>query len=847
MEKGLRFRRHIKKSYFCSRKFYLTLLAFMFYPANFEEKIGFDQIRQLLSSHCISEMGRNEVESIHYSAELSEIEHNLLKTNEFKNVLLFDDPFPAQDYNNLLPVLARISIDGTYIELDELADLRNLIRAVVNAVVYFRARHDDGKYPNLWAICENIQLEKELLGAINRILDPKGNLRDDASEELKRIKTSIIRISNEADKRIRKLLATAKQEGYVKEDAEMTVRNGRLCIPVQAQFKRRLQGFIHDESATGQTVFIEPTEVFSANNELKDLLNAEKREIIKILTEISNEIRTCIPNLRDYHRFIGQIDFLRAKAKFAIDINAGMPHLLNSPTVHFHKAVHPLLFLKFKDLDKNVQPLDLELMPKQRILIISGPNAGGKSVCLKTIGLLQYMMQCGLLVPADETSEMSVFSDFFIDMGDEQSIENDLSTYSSHLRNLKVMLENLNDRSLFLIDEFGSGTEPTLGAAMAEAALEAFYASNAFGVVTTHYGNLKMFPDHYPESVNGAMLFDTNLLRPLYMLKVGNPGSSFTYEIAKQIGFPQEIIDHAIEKSGTAQIDYERKLEEIEIAKLEIDEKLKMVRSADDQLAKMIAEYGEKFGELDKHRKDILQKAKNQATAIIDSANKVVEKTIREIKEAKAEPTKTRAIRKEAERVKEKLREEIDTFEKQEGPKPAVPLKYAKPMQKTGAAKPVEDPTIHVGDSVFMVDIQTVGEVMSINGNDVTVSFNSVTFRTNLKKLTKISKKEAKDVQRHGVRMNGGTLSEVMNKKVSAFQTTLDIRGVRAEESISILDEYLDEAVLLSIHQVRILHGKGNGILRNVVRQQLAKRKEVISFCDEDIQLGGYGVTVVTL
>ena len=812
----------------------------------FEEKIGFDQIKEHVLARCISEMGRERVEQMRYSSEMEEVQRMLTETFEFKSVLQFDDPFPAQDYNNLLPVLARISIDGTYIETDELADLRNLIQAVINAVVYFRIRHEEGKYPALWAVCEDIIPEKELLASIHRILDPKGNMRDDASQELKQIKSAIIRISNDADRRIRKLLSVAKQDGIVKEDAEMTVRNGRLCIPVPAQFKRRLQGFIHDESATGQTVFIEPTEVFSANNELKDLLNAEKREIIRILTEISTHIRAAIPNLREYHKFIGTIDFIRAKALFAMDVPAQMPHLSDTPVLYLEKAVHPLLYLKFKPLDKTVQPLHLRLQPEQRILIISGPNAGGKSVCLKTIGLLQYMLQCGLLVPAAESSEMSLFTDFFIDMGDEQSIENDLSTYSSHLSNLKEMLEKLNGRSLFLIDEFGSGTEPTLGAAMAEAVLEDFYDSKAFGVITTHYGNLKMFPDVHPEAVNGAMLFDTNQLQPLFILKVGNPGSSFTYEIARKIGFPPALIERAIQKSGTAQIDYERKLQEIEVAKLEIDQKLKLVRSADDQLAQMITEYGEKFGELEKHRKEILQKAKNQATAIVDGANKLIEKTIREIREAKADPEKTRAIRKEAAKSKEQLHAELEHFEKNEAPQPAVPLKYTKPLQKN-SEKPAEDPTIRVGDSVFMVDIQTVGEVADIHGQEVTVTFNSVSFRTSLKKLTKISKREARDVKKHGVRMDGGSLSEALNRKVAAFNTTLDLRGERAEEAIRQLEEYIDEAVLLSIHQVKILHGKGNGILRQVVRQQLAKRKEVVSFCDEALELGGYGVTVVEL
>jgi len=823
-----------------------SFLQPMIYPENFEEKIGFDVLRENLISHCISDMGCEKVQNIHYSTSLEEVRDELLKVDEFKSVLLFDDPFPAQDYNNLLPALSRIAIDGTFIELDELAALRNLISAVISISVYFRARHEDGKYPQLWSICEDIVLEKQLLASINRILDPKGGLRDDASPELRRIKSEIIHISNEADKKIRKLLAVAKQDGIAKEDAEMTVRNGRICIPVQAQFKRRLQGFIHDESATGQTVFIEPTEVFAANNELKDLMNAEKREIIRILTAISNEIRDSIPNLRHYHFFIGTIDCLRAKALLSIDLNASMPRLTETPALHLVKAVHPLLFLKYKSLGRKVQPLDVELRPQQRILIISGPNAGGKSVCLKTIGLLQFMLQCGLLVPADDASEMSVFTDFFIDMGDEQSIENDLSTYSSHLRNLKVMLENLNERSLFLIDELGSGTEPTLGAAMAEAVLESFYQSRAFGVVTTHYGNLKMFPDHYPESVNGAMLYDTNELRPLFILKVGNPGSSFTYEIAQKIGFPQAIIDSAIQKSGTAQIDYERKLQEIEVAKLQIDEKLRLVTSADNHLAEMIQDYGEKFSELESRRKDILQKAKNQATSIIDNANKLIESTIREIREVKAAPEKTKQIREKAQKGKERLRTEIDEFEKTEGPKPAVPMEFAKPKVAKEEKAP-EDPTIHVGDSVFMVDIQTVGEVTELNGQDVTVVFNSVAFRTSLKKLTKISKKEAKDVKKHGVRVNSGTLSEAMNAKISSFKSTLDIRGVRADEAIGMLESYIDEAVLLSIHQVKILHGKGNGILRNVVRQQLSRRREVVAFRDEALELGGYGITVVDL
>ena len=538
---------------------------------------------------------------------------------------------------------------------------------------------------------------------------------------------------------------------------------------------------------------------------------------------------------------------MRAKALLAIDINASLPHIHPYPLIEWQQAIHPLLYLTLKRTSKKVVPLDMQLTDSQRILLISGPNAGGKSVCLKCVGLLQYMMQCGLLVSMQSTSDMGVFDSVFIDIGDEQSIENDLSTYSSHLSNLKVMDDKMNAKSLFLIDEFGSGTEPTLGGALAEAILESFYDHQSFGIITTHYGNLKMFPDTHSEAINGAMLYDTDALQPLYRLKIGKPGSSFTYEIARHIGLNPSIIESAIAKSGTAQIDYERKLEEIELAQQETEKTLKQVRAADDQLAEMIDQYSEKFSELDKQRKDIIQKAKNQANIIVESANKVIEKTIRDIKEAKADAEKTKKARAHVSQLKEELKQEIESIEKEESIKPIVPVKRTKPKEKK-KEEVVEDTTIHVGDSVFMADMQITGEVTNISGNDATIVFNSVAFRTDLRKLSKISKKEARDVKRGGVvRYNEGTLGEAMNKKLANFDATLDVRGQRAEELISNLEEYLDEAALLSIRYVRILHGKGNGILRQITRQQLAKRKDVESFQDEQLELGGCGITVVKM
>ncbi len=492
----------------------------MLYPDNFEEKIGFDIVRRLILERCLSPQGTERVENMRFMTDMLEIMPALESVEEFRQLLLFDEPFPAQDFYDLRETLKRLRIDGTYIELEELVCLRGFIQSMTQIFVYFKVRHEENRYPRLWSMCAEMPLQRDLTSAISRILDDKGQMRDNASEELARIKSAMNRLSREADHQIRKILTAAKQDGIVKEDAEMTVRNGRLCIPVTAQFKRRLKGFVHDESATGQTVFIEPTEVFDANNELKELQNAEQREIIRILTEISNTIRPLIDDLLDAQSLMGRYDFLRAKALFAIDIDAAVPHIHAKTTAQWFQARHPLLYLNYKKHHKEVVPLDIRLLPEKRILIISGPNAGGKSVCLKSVGLLQYMMQCGLPVSMMSTSDMGIFESIFIDIGDEQSIENDLSTYSSHLQNLKVMDENLNAKSLFLIDEFGSGTEPTLGGALAEAILERYYDTKAFGIITTHYGNLKMFSDTHPEAENGAMLFDTNALQPLYKLSL---------------------------------------------------------------------------------------------------------------------------------------------------------------------------------------------------------------------------------------------------------------------------------------------------------------------------------------
>ncbi len=818
----------------------------MIYPKEFEEKIGFDVIRTLLRNRAVSDIGKEWVEKLAYSDDYETVIQQLNETQQFHELTLYDTAIQFIEFKDVRKLLKNIRLEGQFLEIDELAAVRDVIKMIIDIFVYFRIKNDDEKYPALWALCQDILLEKELLSDINIIIDEKGHFRDSASEELRRIRREMIKISAEADKKVRKLLVSAKAEGWVKEDAEMTVRNGRLCIPMLAQFKRRLQGFVHDESATGQTVFIEPTDVFDANNELRDLQNAEKREIIRILTEISNQIRNANDSILAGHELLGKIDFLRAKALLAISMEGKRPNVLNGQTIQWSDAIHPLLFLKFKKTNKKVVPLQLKLDPEERILIISGPNAGGKSVCLKTVGLLQYMMQCGLLVPMKETSDMGIFSSFFVALGDEQSIDNDLSTYSSHLTNLKVMIEHLTADSLFLIDEFGSGTEPTLGGAMAEAILEHLYDKKSFGIITTHYGNLKAFCDTHPEAINGAMLFNIEKMEPLFLLKQHRPGSSFTYEIAQQIGLPQEIINAALSKSGTAQIDYERKLEQIDLDRLEVERQLKMMTQSDEKLAELIADYSAKFTAFEKQRKTLLQNAKNQAIAIVESANQVIEKTIREIKEAKAENEKTKKIRAELAKEKKEVVTKIENIAKKDEVKPIVKIKHA----PTPSRQSEEDDKIKVGDAVFLTDIQTVGEVVALQGNDVTVSFNSITFKTRLKKVAKISKKEAKAVNRHGMeaaKWNGSKIGDIMNDKIAKFNTSIDIRGERAEDAIHLIETYIDEAAMLNIKEVKILHGKGNGILRSVVRQFLSKRKEIALFEDEILELGGHGITVVQL
>ena len=799
----------------------------MIYPHNFEQKIGFDTIRQMLKQACLSLMGENFVDKILFSNNYELIVKLINQVAEFKDILLSDDNFPSQDYIDLRPELERIKIKGTYINKTELFDLK-LSLTTIQQCINFLKNKEDKKYPYLKKLTENIYVDKSIISKIDQIIDEKGNIRDNASKELLVIRKELNFKQSVIDKKISQILNSAKKQGWVKEDISITIRNGRSVIPVSAAYKRKIKGFIHDESATGQTVFIEPTIVFDINNEIRDLENAEKREIIKILIKFTDFLRPQIEELIKAYFFLGLIDFIRAKAKFAIHIQAVKPIINNNAVIGWIEAKHPLLYLSHKAQNKKVVPLNISLNQGQRILIISGPNAGGKSVCLKTVGLLQYMIQTGLLVPMKENSETGIFDNLFIDIGDEQSLENDLSSYSSHLINMKKFVLNADSKSLFLIDEFGAGTEPHLGGAIAEAVLEKLNENKSFGIVTTHYSNLKLLAEKQKGIVNGAMLFDSKLMQPVYELKIGKPGSSFAFEIAKKIGFPKKLLKNAAKKTGKKQLDFDKQLQELETEQKKLEKKHTELKVADDFLAEMIDKYQNLSEDLEKAKKSIIQQAREEALELINNSNKLIEKTIKEIKENQASKEQTKKLRQKLKIFSENIKKEHKKSEK----------------QKSSIEK-IKNTAVQTGDFVKIKEQDAVGEITEINGEEAIVTFNSIKLKTSLEKLEKVSKKQAQKEKTKYKKSSYNPVINELNDKIANFNLSIDVRGKRAEEAINIVKHYIDEAILLNVSEVSILHGKGNGVLYNIIREYLSSIPEIKQFGDESLERGGHGITIV--
>lgn len=813
----------------------------MIFPHNFEEKIGFDQVRQLLSAQCVSIMGREFTGKMRFETNFSQVERKVGQAAEFLQILKFENPFPAQNYFNLIPELQRIKLPGTYIFQEQLFDLKSSLESLSD-VIHYLQKLDCSKYPLLLQLAEGKEVDKDILREISRIIDDKGNIRDNASDQLKEIRHRLIKLAGEIDKSVRQVLILARKNGWLNPNDDITIRNGRMVIPVPASNKRKIRGFVHDESATGQTVYIEPAEALDANNEILELQNAEKREIIRILSVFTDLIRPRIDDLTGGYHFLGLIDFIRAKAALAIKINAAKPMMYETPLIRWRRAVHPMLYLVHQKQKKAVEPLTIELNQENRILVISGPNAGGKSVCLKTAGLLQYMLQCGLLVPMDDNSETGMFKDIFIDIGDEQSIEDDLSTYTSHLRNMKHLALKASRQSLFLIDEFGTGTEPQLGGAIAEAILEHLNHKEAFGVITTHYGNLKQMAGKTPGLINGAMLFDTREMRPLYRLQIGNPGSSFAFEIARKTGFPWFILRNAEKKVGKAQIKFEQQLQQLELEKKELLEKQRSLAEAEKKMNELKSKYDQLTSKLLESKDKVMSDARSEATRIIEESNRLVENTIREIKEAQAEKERTKQIR---EKLKSEAGQIIAEPQPVNVPKPEQPVQLDKPRPKK--EKPAKDEgKIFIGNRVRIPPQQTVGEVMDISGNEAVVSFGSMMMRVPLEKLVNVGEEEFYQKVMIKRSSQKSVISDI-NTRMANFSPTLDVRGMRAEEVIPELSKYIDDAMLLNIRELKIIHGKGNGILRKVIRDNLRAVADVIQIEDEHVERGGSGATMVRL
>jgi DNA mismatch repair protein MutS2 len=795
-------------------------------------------------------MGKALTDSVTFLKDIKSVDAEVSKTYEFQLLINFGDPFPSDNYLDVSATLNKLRVEGSFAEVQELFDLKRSLDTVRSIVNYFKA-HDKKSYPILRSLCSNVTLYPYVSDSIDKILDRHGNIKDNASARLKEIRSELTSMNASVTRKLNSILKHAQAEGVVDPDANVSLRNGRGVIPVNVYDKRKIKGLIHDQSASGKTVFIEPAEIVELNNEIIELEYEERREIVKILTLFADNIRPYIGDLLVSNSFLGEIDFIRAKALLGIQLGSIKPSINAGSALHFKNAVHPLLFLAFqKNAGRKVVPLNISLDDRNRILLISGPNAGGKSVCLKTVGLLQYMLQCGFTIPAEEGSEAGIFNKIFIDIGDEQSIENDLSTYSSHLINMKYFLKNASADTMILIDEFGTGTEPMLGGSIAEAILGELNKLKVFGVITTHYTNLKHFASVTEGIINGAMAFDNHLMQPLFQLFIGKPGSSFAFEIAKKIGLPEDILNAASEKAGVKNIDYDRHLKDIARDKRYWENKRQNIRQHEKRLEELITEYDREMGEAKKLRKEIISKAKDEAKSILDNANKLIENTVREIREAQAEKEKTREIRQSVEEKKlEILKESTGKVTESERKVndlkiKAVKFKPAKAEEEKQQEKTV-DALIRKGDAVRMIETMAVGEVTEIRDGMVYVETGNFNFKVPYNKVEKVNRSELKKSHK---RLNSDVMigAEISQRKLR-FSPEIDIRGVRGDEAIERVRQLLDDAVIVQHRNLRILHGKGNGILRELVRKYLATAGFVKSFRDESVEFGGSGITVVEL
>ncbi len=825
------------------------------YPGNFEVKIGFDRIREMLHGKCLSAMGNEWVDEMQFQTRFGVITNQLGEVSEFCRIVREFDSFPASHYYDLRGALQKIKIEGRFLEPAELFDLKRSLESVRAIVTFFNKREEE-IFPLLKRKTAQVQVFPYIYDRIETIINKFGKIRDNATPELAQIRRNILSRQSNMSRRLHAILKQAQKDGLVEDDATVSIRDGRAVIPINAGNKRKLKGIIYDESSTGKTSYIEPNEIVEMNNEIRELEYAERREIVLILTNFSNSIRPYLEDLFYSYDFLGEIDFIRAKALLAVEFNAISPEIINAPFIDWQRAVHPLLMQSLKKEKRKIVPLNIWLNSEKHILLISGPNAGGKSVCLKTVGLLQYMLQSGLLIPVSEASKAGIFERLFIDIGDEQSLENDLSTYSSHLMNMKHFVKNSNEKTLVLIDEFGTGTEPMLGGAIAESILDKLNKLHTFGVITTHYTNLKHFASSADGIANGAMLYDSQHMNPLFQLEIGKPGSSFAFEIARKIGLPEDILDMATDKIGKDHIDFDRNLRQINRDKRYWETKRQKIRKVEKILDNTAEDYETELKKIQKERKEILKKAKEEADALLKGVNKRIENTIHEIKKAQAEKEKTRQAReniidlkKEVDRkttgddkkISHKLKKLREREERREKHRPE---EYKKPpvQQET-----VEQKTeLSKGDKVRIKGQQTIGDVIEINSKNVVVAFGQLMTTVSRKEIERLSNNEAKKLKNKRT-TKPSVLSANFSERRLTFKPEIDIRGQRVEEAIRKIQEFIDEAIMFEAAQLRILHGKGNGILKQTIRDYLRSEPMVKNYKDEHVDFGGAGITVVHL
>ena len=817
-----------------------------------EDKIGFTRIRELVAAECSNELAVRMTQEMTFSNSYDHVVRELQQTEEFRQILMLENSFPRQDFIDLTTELNRLRVEGTVIELEAMAALKASLHTI-GECLRFLLRDDPVRYPMLYQLATRVEWNAAIGKALNKIVDDKGEVYDNASDTLLDIRRQMTKKRNEVDIQISRQLARAKHEGWAPENAEATIRNGRMVIPMLDTHRRKIKGLIHDESATRQTAYVEPSEVVELGNDLRELEFAERHEIQKILAQFTDWLRPQLDALVNAYWFLARIDFIRAKARFALTLHAGRPIVDSIAKINWLDARHPLLYLKLKE---KVVPFNIVLDDQAHILIVSGPNAGGKSVCLKAVGLIQYMLQCGMLVPCRETSEFGIFDSIFIDIGDQQSIDNDLSTYTSHLQNMKQLLETADEGTLFLLDELGGGTEPRSGCAIAEAVLEELHRRHAYGMVTTHYADLKLMADHCEGIRNGAMLFDTERMQPLYRLAIGHPGSSFAFEIAQNIGFPSEVLQAASEKVGDTMLNFEHQLQQLELDKQEVARQRTELEVADNFLAEVTDKYQRLNEQLEGRKHEILSNARKEAQQILADANRTVEQTISDIKSAQAERERTMQARQrmkaEAERLATAQEQHDEQLEKmRRSPSASVSQVAGSGSLKKGSANDddVADASqpIVVGSIVRIDGQDTFGEVVEIKGKKAVVESNSIRMTIALNRLTATQKKAipVDKLSRQNNRFQ--SIYDDINEKRKTFNPTIDLRGQRADEAMENLQHFLDDAQLLSEKELRILHGKGYGILKQIIRDYLMGNRDVKSFHSERLELGGDGITVVHL